>query len=365
MIIHRRITLIAIAVALLAGAGASCAAGPLRPGAPFDRATAPPPPDYENASSWSALPDREDAADVTPRGSIDKQSSAAVDVFFVHPTTYLLGTSWNAAVDDADINQRTDNSSIRHQASVFNSAGRVYAPRYRQAILYAFTGAGASGFGSRELAYGDVLRAFDHYLSNHSNGRPFILAGHSQGAHHVLRLLEERINGRPLGRRLVAAYLIGLPLAADKLGSTLDALPLCTEAAQTGCIVSWNTVSPKADRGRFGRVSLHYPDGWQANGSRPLVCVNPLSWTADGDSASAQIPMAAVVAGRNGLLRRVAGPAQARCDRGLLAISRPESNRFRLTAGRKGDYHVYDIPLFHLNLRRNAVQRASAFLSPG
>lgn len=326
-----------------------------QPQRPRDQAV-PPLPDYSSADSWAALPDREDAADVTPRGAEDRQATVPADVFFVHPTTYLLGRAWNADPSDADVNRRTEVTAIRNQASIFNSAGRVYAPRYRQAVLYAYTHNDATSLAARELAYSDVERAFDHYLARYRNGRPFILAGHSQGAHHLLRLLEERIAGDKLASNLIAAYLVGTPMPADKLTRTLEGVPLCRAPEQTGCLVSWNTVAPNADRDRFGRIKHYYPTGWELNDSKQLVCSNPLSWTPP-------IALAGVKSSRQGLLARAPGPPSAACEGGLLTITRPPGRAFRLTRGRKGDYHVYDLPLFHMNVRRNAVVRVSSYLA--
>ncbi len=330
----------------------ACGGEPLRP----RDAAEPPAPDYSSPDSWAALPDRLDAADVTPRGAEDRQAIAPADVFFVHPTTYLLGRAWNADLADADVNERTDVTAIRNQAGIFNSAGRVYAPRYRQVVLYGYTHEDAESLAARELAYSDVERAFEYYLTHFRDGRAFILAGHSQGAHHLLRLLEERLAGTELTKELIAAYVVGTPMPADKLSRTLAGIPQCETPEQTGCLVSWNTVAPSADRDRFGQIQHRYPTGWELNGGKELVCSNPLSWTPS-------IALAAVKKSRQGTLERAPGPPSANCERGLLTIARPPGRAFRLTRGRKGDYHVYDLPLFHMNVRRNAVVRVASHLA--
>jgi hypothetical protein len=56
-----------------------------------------------------------------------------------------------------------------------------------------------------ELAYGDVKKAFEHFISHLCvDGRPFIVAAHSQGTRMVARLLAECVEGTPLVERLVA-----------------------------------------------------------------------------------------------------------------------------------------------------------------
>ena len=130
----------------------------------------------------------------------DVQATAEVDVFFVHPTTFFGTAGWNQSLDDTSTNQLTDMFVLRSQASVFNSCCRIYAPRYRQATIFSFMDSSGSGKDALQLAYGDVERAFDYYIEHYNQGRPFILAGHSQGSVHARTLLEKRITGTPLRR---------------------------------------------------------------------------------------------------------------------------------------------------------------------
>lgn len=333
----------------------------LRPHTEFGSENAPPAPDYAKASSWAALPESQDQADLLPPGAKDRQKEGAADIFFVHPTTYLVGGNWNGDVGDATLDARTDSTSMRNQASIFNAAGPVYAPRYRQGILYAYLDHDEESLAARDLAYSDVLRAFEHYLEKRRNGRPFVLAGHSQGSHHVLRLLEERIAGTPLAGSLVAAYLVGVPMPADKLERTLPGLPLCHSPSHTGCIVSWNTVTAGIDRTRFRETWHHYPDGWEKNGDKPLVCVNPLSWSVDDEYAETKGTRRAVRPSLEGELRRTQGPEKARCREGLLEVLPDPGFAFHSRGMRSGDYHRSDYPLFHFDLRENVLRRVEAF----
>src|SRR6185503_18820508 len=92
----------------------------MTPPGPFDPASVPAAPDYEDEARWSALPERDDAADAfVPELPAVDQASAPVDVFYVHPTTYV-GSRWNAPVDDVDLNANTDRIATRIQASAFN-----------------------------------------------------------------------------------------------------------------------------------------------------------------------------------------------------------------------------------------------------
>ena len=86
--------------------------------------------DYSDLSMWASHPDKSDAADSVPTAELsDNQATAAVDVFFVHPTTYtkkFINDSWNAPIDNATLNAKTNNSTIKLQASVFNGSAKIY-----------------------------------------------------------------------------------------------------------------------------------------------------------------------------------------------------------------------------------------------
>jgi len=108
----------------------------------FVESPVPPPPDYSKEQFWTALPNRRDGADRTPTGLRDAQDSAMVDVFYVHPTLYTTKPRteyrWNQDLRDRRLNREIDRLPTLYQASVFNGAGKIYAPRYRQAHYSAF-----------------------------------------------------------------------------------------------------------------------------------------------------------------------------------------------------------------------------------
>ncbi|MDB5432971.1 MAG: hypothetical protein JWP35_4087 [Caulobacter sp.] len=346
---------LALSLAAQVLAQTSLATAGLKPDQPFSAAAAPPAPDYADDAAWAGLPDRADAVDVAPDGSTDGQAGAKVDVFFVHPTTYFGKEGWNAAYLDqggAGV-AGVDAGTMRAQASVFNGCCRVYAPRYRQATLYAFQDDTGSGKAALDLAYGDVSRAFDEFLKR-THGRPFILAGHSQGAMHLIRLIRERIIGSPLRKRVVAAYLIGSNLMDT---GTQPGLTACENATQTGCAINFNTVSQAVSDENLKMLKMTATAARQPR----MLCVNPLTWTVDG-AAPAAANLGAIHGVRGGPLGApLPGFTGAKCEGGMLvldAIGAPFLNP--LTRG--GVYHIYDYNLFYMNLRANAVARADAFL---
>ncbi|MBK9526177.1 MAG: DUF3089 domain-containing protein [Bacteroidetes bacterium] len=307
----------------------------------FTKYEQPPVPDYSKTGSWAALPGIKDSADAIPPGSgmIDGQAFAKVDVFYIHPTLDFSGKGWNGDIHNKKLNKRVDIYPIRFQASAFNGSCKVYAPRYRQATLYSFTKrAGVNGKKALDLAYEDVVRAFQYYLLNYNQGRPFVLAAHSQGSRHAYRLLHDFFDNNPvLQKQLVAAYIIGF-----KTDSVYKTIPACDSATQTGCILSWNTY-------KWGAKSTN-----EFIGSN-VYCTNPLLWKCDTSYAGKELNL-------GGLPRRFdrvdKGITDAKIQNGLLWIHKPKKRGY-FRVGR--NYHVSDYNLFYSNIRKNVQERIDSY----
>jgi hypothetical protein len=323
----------------------------IKPPKGFDEIATPPAPDYSRPEYWAALPDRKDNADVVPAGDYsDNQDNALIDIFFLHPTTYYSRKAWNQPLDDKRANDYTDNRVLRNQASVFNGSGRIYAPRYRQATLYSFMDEKGNGERALELAYADVRKAFEYYLEHYNEGRPIIVASHSQGSRHAIRLLQDYFTGTPLVSQLVAAYLVGWGGADTKSYERFPDIPVCDSPDQTGCWMTWNTLGPEAERDRYGRSS---------------VCVNPLTWTIDNTYASPELNLGGVVFGDDNDTRPIpdVGVVDAQCVDGVLITSRPEGEAYSYMPMGKDNYHIYDYGLFYINIRKNVEERVTAYLN--
>lgn len=313
---------------------------------PFDQSPVPPVPDYSKVSSWAALPDKKDPSDSLPgNGLTNGEATADVDVFFIHPTIYTYKPNteykWNGDVNDEVLNHKTDYSTILYQASVFNGSCRIYAPRYRQAHISAFyTSNKVDGRKALDLAYSDVKSAFQYYLDHYNQGRPVIIASHSQGTAHAKRLLEDFFRDGPLKNRLVAAYIVGLPVNPD----SLKFLPPCNSPDQTGCYCTWNTFEKN-----------YYPSYYNA-GLNHAVCTNPLSWTCDSVYCMDTF-------NKGGVLRNFSKVYPNLCDAqvhdGMLWINKPEFPGSAFVKIKV--YHLADYNLFYLNIRENIRQRIDAF----
>jgi hypothetical protein len=127
---------------------------------------------------------------------------------------------------------------------------RVYAPVYRQITVQALTN-GTLTEAVRKEAYADVLAAWKEYLAKYNKGRGFVLIGHSQGAGHLTRLLQQQIDGKAISRRLVSAILLGGNVTAK----TFKHVRPCRSSTQLGCVVAYSTfnATPPADA-IFGRT---------------------------------------------------------------------------------------------------------------
>jgi CubicO group peptidase (beta-lactamase class C family) len=320
----------------------------------FTGETASPPPDYAAADTWAALPEREDAADFAPPGEQHKQADAPADVFFIHPTTFLNPREWHAAIDDPRVTPVTD-TVIKGQASAFNDCCAVYAPRYRQASLKALMDRSGRGSEAYDLAYGDVRRAFTEFAAR--SERPFIIAGHSQGALHALRLAAEVADREAWRQRLVAAYVVGIGIAQARYQDDLARLSPCQDDSATGCIVSWNSFGPEADATRW-RASARSRSAEiiERIGDDSIQCNNPLAWTTADAVAVVPSPGPAPLPAASSL----AGGAA--CEDGALFLAQAPGAEFKPLAMPGGIWHLGDFALFYQAVRVNAAARVDAFI---
>ncbi|MDB5222974.1 MAG: hypothetical protein JWN83_1641 [Chitinophagaceae bacterium] len=302
-------------------------------------------PDYSNLDYWASHPWKADAADNIPSSIQDKKKDSLADVFFIHPTTYTdlaMPMGWNADINDEVLNKKTDNSAILYQASVFNAQCRIFAPRYRQANLKAFfiknKNAADKAF---DIAYEDIKTAFEYYLKYYNNGRPIIIAAHSQGTLHAGRILKEFFENLPLRKKLVCAYIIGLPVFTNYFKE----LKPCKDSAATGCFVSWRTFKEE------------YIPEFVANEKEKAFVTNPLTWSLDEDFAPAKLNKGGILRDFN---KVIPGLVHAQIHGNILWTNKPQffGNVF-LTMK---NYHIVDYNLFYMNIRENVKTRITSFL---
>jgi hypothetical protein len=334
----------------------------VRQGTPRGHYVAPPPasgPDYGRLENWVARPGLSPAdSGWLPTGVTSTAGNRAAATFYIHPTTYLETDRWNAPLTPAGQDEARIHLFVRSQASAFNGASDVWAPRYRQAAYGAFLLNSDDARKALDLAYRDVLAAFDAFIAAQPAGRPLLLAGHSQGSLHLLRLLADRRDA--LKGRLVAAYVAGWPVstAADLPATGLAA---CAAADQPGCLLSWQSFAVPAHTKLVtdAWVGTKGLDG-AARQRRDMLCVNPLTGTQSG-SAPPSANTGSLIPDSTFATGYVSpGLVGARCDNGFLLINGavPAMGPFVLPGN---NYHVYDYALFWGAIRADSERRLAAW----
>ena len=307
------------------------------------------PTDYSLADNWIAAPQ-----------STDKPA----DVFYLYPTVFQRASNEapvTSEIDDPGMRERAP-WAYERQASVYEPVANVFAPYYRQ--LDAYCALVLPEAELDELVGGipatDATAAFEYYLEHYNNGRPFIRAGHSQGSDVLLFLLSGYLKEHPeMYQRMVAAYVIGYSVTTRFLEANPH-LKFAEGADDTGVVVSWNTEAPEVE------------------GENPVVkpgslAINPISWTRDETTATAQQNLGSLVKENGDLARNddgsfkiVADYADARVDlkRGVIICSTvpvdelaPGSDLFP-----RGVFHTFDYSFFYMNIRSNVAERIAAYL---
>lgn len=286
----------------------------------------------------------------------DPSQSKPVDVFYLYPTAYQKG--------EGDVNYcAVDNVSMvkgaigamNRQATAFLPVGNLYAPYYRQAdagYVLSMPSIADQDEAIRVIPAADCIAAFNYYLAHFNNGRPFILAGHSQGSNVLLFVLAELKNRPDVLARMVAAYVIGFSVTQDYLNQNAP-LAFATGADDTGVIISYNTEAPGVTQSPVVRPGA--------------LAINPISWTRDETlapqeaNAGSVLPVTATLCD----LTPIPGLASAQVDtaRGVVVCASVDPERFALPGWPKGVYHSYDYPFYFYNLRQNAQNRVEKYLT--
>ncbi len=298
--------------------------------------------DYSNLDNWAAHPWKKDNSDSISNSLKKEQKDSMADVFFIHPTTYTEKkfVDWNASLNDEALNGKTDNSTILYQASVFNGSCRVFSPRYRQAHIKAFYIDNELSKKYFDTAYEDVKNAFEFYLKNYNNGKPIIIASHSQGTVHAGRLLKEFFEDKKLQSQLVCAYIIGMPIPENYFTS----IPPCTDSTQTGCFVGWRTFRKNYEPPFVKKEKFH------------SIVINPLSWKMSNEYYSKKNNKGGILFKFNKIIK---GVVDAEIHNNVLWTCKP--NIIGKVFIRQKNYHIGDVNLFYMNIRQNIKCRINHF----
>jgi hypothetical protein len=329
----------------------------------FEAAKAGTGPDYARHELWIARPDMDPSfnpAEWRPAGFPPPRASPKpAAAFYIHPTTYLRTDRWNAPLRDFDGDWR-DRLFVQSQASAFNPVADVWAPRYRQAAYGAFLLRSEDARQALDLAYSDVSVAFGEFLRQ-SGDKPLILAGHSQGALHLIRLIHD--HKTELKGRLIAAYVVGWPISTAADLPSLG-IPACRVPDQTGCVLSWMSFAEPANPSLILNdwSKTEGPNG-EKRRREDILCVNPISGRINGSAPPQDNPGTLVPSADFTTAALVKDAVGAHCNTGLLILDGdvPRMGPYVLPGN---NYHVYDYALFWWPIARDAFRRTEAWKKP-
>lgn len=299
--------------------------------------------DYSLIDNWLSLPETQ---------------NKNVDMIYFYPTTFGKETPSAPNVSDIDdINMRNGaRHCISTQASVFKESCNIFAPYYRQISAdYALTL--TSDETNELLSYSaaqDPATALDYYFEHYNNGRPFILAGHSQGANILVMLLEKYFKEHPEHySKMIVAYVIGYSVTKEYLQKNSH-LHFAQCADDIGVIVSYNTEGPK-NKGQHNAVV--------APGA---ISINPINWKLDETPANISENLGSL--NHDGILVEGFADAQVDLARGVVVCSSVDPKLYAIPAPANvlfgpECYHAYDYGFYYMNLRQNVTDRIAAWFS--
>jgi len=360
----------------------------MRPQKGFDTFLNPSKPDYEIIDSWLAHPNKGSKANLRPEG-VEENIINEVPTFYIHPTTYFGSENWNADINYSPSKNMVEELCLPSQASIFNHLGDVYAPAYRQATFYSFLMSSNDAYNAFDLAYEDVISAFEYFIQEIGD-KPFFIAGHSQGSLMGLRLLTERVEtDLQVRKRLVAAYLPGYKFPNHSFESNLNFIKRGEKPDQVHCVLAWDTFLDSFN-------PLHHVDNaatwiigksggqWKRRLTYTPFCINPITWDKNKIESNLEAHLGAVVnnydrkafkfidAGNEenagirtlSLLRPDVQMLKAKVGLGnLLYITKPKGHIYNIGKMPGGNYHVYDYTLFYMDIRVNASLRWESYKS--
>lgn len=312
-----------------------------------DDAPVSPVTDYSNPGNWLNIP---------------SQDTFGIDIFYLYPTAYKKGANsgdTNICAIDNSTMRKGALSAYNRTATAFETVGNIYAPFYRQAdAQYIFSlPADSAQMVIGDIPASDAIAAFDYYLKNYNKGRPFILAGHSQGSNILLFLLSDYLRNNPAYERMIAAYVIGYTVT-DKYLSANPPLKFAEGPDDLGVIISYNTEAANA----IGNPVV-LPSA---------LCINPILWIRGEATAETSEGLGSWMPDQTGKFKKVPQYADATISTTasgakVLVCKTANENEIAiidsLSGFPVGVYHSFDYPFYYFNIRENAANRVNRYLN--
>ena len=301
--------------------------------------------DYSKKTNWYRIPE------------ITKD----VDTFYIYSTIFMGANEGDPDYATLDNSEMLEGIKIEHaiKSSVFEESTNLFIPLYRQSGLKhaaeVFLKDGTIEAALTGTPYTDITAALDYYFENYNNGRPFVIAGHSQGSAILRLVLKKYFKKHPnYYQRMVAAYAIGYSITSDDLEANPH-MKFATSESDAGVILSWHAEGPK---------------NVEANGPIPNVAIlrngisiNPLNWKRDETYAPASMNLGSLVMDENGAteIREIDADAQVNIARGTVVTNaKAIPNEMTDLAGPQC-YHQDDYSIFYNNIKDNVAKRIAAY----
>jgi hypothetical protein len=299
------------------------------------------PSDYSSRENWMRIP----------------EITHEVDTIYLYPTCYLDDSENAKPICDIDNQQMRDRAGVvyENQGTVYEESTNVFAPFYRQSNIYQvvdFNHKELEEYQEREQRT-DIYAALDYYFEHYNEGRPFILAGHSQGSIMTKIVLGEYMQAHPeYYERMVAAYPIGFSITETFLEEH-PYLKFAEGADDTGVIVSWNTEG----EGNKGQYNLVVEPG--------AISINPINWKRDDTCAGFEENLGSrILNEETGEYEIINGVADAQVDteRGVVICTAKNVEYAPAALFGPESLHSHDYDFYYENLRENVKTRVEAYL---
>lgn len=297
------------------------------------------PVSYSDAENWAYIE--------------NEPSEKTADVFFVCPTVFGGNErTFNMAIDDAKTRESFFGAT-NMEKGIYDDNARFFAPYYRQAGLNVYKLPATEREKYLAFAYSDIKEAFSFYLKSYNDGRPFVLAGFSQGADLCIRLMKDYAQDADFAGKFVACYAIGWSITQEEVDA-YPGLKFAEGESDTGVIISFNSEAEGVND------SLMIPKGTKT------LAINPLNWRTDGSPADQSLNSGACFTDYEGnITKEIPALTGAYIDenRGALKVTDVSAEEYPpvLDIFQEGVYHLYDYQFFYRDLEENVQTRIDAF----
>lgn len=281
-------------------------------------------PDYKNADMWVC--------------HLNDKNGEGADVFYIPSTWEYDWTTSNGVLcryADVSNEQHCSNMAIEMNkvAKYMADGNNFYSPYYRHITLDTWATLDEDYITRQyeSVSLIDVKQAFDHFIKNYNKGRPFVLAGFSQGGKSVVELM--KYMPEDIRKYMVAAYVLGYKVTPDDV-AVAPWIVAAKGASDVGVTICYNSVSDV----KYIKPVISSP---------AVMCINPVNWRTDSTPAILNDSITVTL----------------NTEHNVLVLDGYDGSHLPniLNILNVGDYHSIEPWLYDQSLRANIKQRIKAF----